>query len=247
MEISAIVLSVAMAATIARAENAVESYPNTLAETAWAVSDDRGQYYEVQFGQAGTLTTRRMKSAWIRSHSDPEGPPEATEYKVEIITTGTWNQSASGVQFALEKSETPKTVGRVVVLGANPDFTYTGTVSGSHMVGEMKSKFWGVHRWTAELIKEPQERNDGPPILLIATQPDFPFASDRKSGSATIRASISPSGDVIEAKVVKASAREFGRSAATAICQWKFLPAVRSGKPVSGSVVIPLAFQMHQN
>ncbi len=188
-----------------------------------------------------------MESTWVRDPNDPVGPPQTTEYRIETVTSGRWNESDGYVRFTLEEVEPPRTVNGVVVLGAKPDYVYSAAIGRDRMAGEMKSDHWGIRRWTAGLIEEPKDRANGGPVLLIAKKPDFPYASDQQSGSATIQASISPLGDVAGVKVLKESGSEFGRSAVAAVRQWKFLPAIRDGKAVPGSVVIPITFVMRQN
>ncbi len=226
----------------AKAESSVTNPAIAIADTAWAFSDSRGQHFEIRFGSGGTATIRRLRSHWVKDPRDPDGPPVATRYEIEILQSGKWVQRDSAVEFRIEDVDITN-----LPAGTHPRDLYSGTVGGFHLAGEVKSETYGPGRWAADLVREPKDRSDGPPMLLLAISPDFPFASDSKTGAATIRAKVSPSGDVSETSVVKASGKEFGRKAADAIAQWKFLPAVRGGEALAASVVIPVSFALHSN
>ena len=51
-------------------------------------------------------------------------------------------------------------------------------------------------------------------------------------------------GNVIEARVQRASHREFARAAIDAVLQWKFEPGTRNNKPVKVERIQPFSFNV---
>lgn len=82
----------------------------------------------------------------------------------------------------------------------------------------------------------PQTRNFE---LIRSVPPSYPQRAlkQRTEGWVEVEFTITPGGDVTDAKVVAAQPRrgEFDREALRAVQQWKFRPRMENGKPVSAS------------
>lgn len=73
-----------------------------------------------------------------------------------------------------------------------------------------------------------------PPRLVRKVSPDYPNVPRRAGmgGTVVLRAVIGPDGGVEEVTVVRASNRLFVDAAIAAVRQWRYTPALQSGKPV---------------
>ena len=81
---------------------------------------------------------------------------------------------------------------------------------------------------------------------LLGPAPEYPKALRKKKieGSALLSITIDQRGNVMDPSVAEASTPEFGAAAMDVIKQWRFLPKVVAGKPVSSKVKIPFAFTL---
>jgi TonB family protein len=217
----------------------VSSVPTAgnMAGTTWALKDTRGACFELRLGSEGKVVIRRLKTRFRRDPRNEFGPG-LPSYEIEILDAGKWVQHDSAVEFSIEEFDITN-----VPAGTHPIEIYHGSVAGSTMAGKVTSTTWGPWEWTAELIRDPKVRGDGPPLILLADTPSFPSASDRRSGEATVRITVSPTGDVLDVTVVKTTHKEFGEAAKEAVAHWKFIPRVRGGAAIPSSVVTTIAFQ----
>jgi protein TonB len=73
-----------------------------------------------------------------------------------------------------------------------------------------------------------------PPHLIRKVSPDYPNVARRAGmgGTVVLRAVIGPDGAVEEVTVVRATSRLFVEAATEAVRQWRYTPALQSGKPV---------------
>ena len=95
--------------------------------------------------------------------------------------------------------------------------------------------------------------------LMLKKAPDRPVALDREkarvvpvypaalvtqglTGSARVRCTIDPKGEVVDAEVVDATHELFGAAAVAAVRQWKFEPAITDHHYVEATVIIPVNF-----
>jgi TonB family protein len=85
---------------------------------------------------------------------------------------------------------------------------------------------------------------DSPPRPFIGPAPEYPEKLRRAKvqGSAMIRFTISPNGRVLDPEVKSASDPAFGEAALAAARQWRFLPKVKGGTPVSSAAQMPFTF-----
>jgi TonB family protein len=90
----------------------------------------------------------------------------------------------------------------------------------------------------------PELRYDIPPKpdnILPAVYP-FELLRDHIGGTADVRFLVSPSGEVEQAVVVKATRPEFGQALLAMLDVWKFLPAMKDGKPTQALLDIQQEF-----
>jgi protein TonB len=90
-------------------------------------------------------------------------------------------------------------------------------------------------------------RLDRDPVPLVRIDPEYPPAAQSRGieGWVHVRFTISGSGNVKQAAVVRSSNPVFERSAIRAIQQWKYQPQLEDGKPVDlEGVEVVLRFEM---
>jgi TonB family protein len=85
---------------------------------------------------------------------------------------------------------------------------------------------------------------DAPPQPFVGPEPEYPRALRKKkvSGSATLAFTVDARGRIFDATVVAATHPEFGEAALAAIREWRFLPQVKGGRPVSTKAEMPFNF-----
>lgn len=96
----------------------------------------------------------------------------------------------------------------------------------------------------------PLDRVDIPPTLIKRANPKYPLQAFNMgiSGTVTVNALISETGDVIRTEVLKGIKGGYGfeKSAETAVRQWKFRPAEKDGVPVRVWKAMDINFKMSQ-
>ena len=96
----------------------------------------------------------------------------------------------------------------------------------------------------------PLDRVDIPPTLIKRVNPKYPLQAFNMgiSGTVTVNALISETGDVIRTEILKGIKGGYGfeKSAETAVRQWKFRPAEKEGIPVRVWKSIDINFKMSQ-
>ncbi len=83
------------------------------------------------------------------------------------------------------------------------------------------------------------------PIPLESPAPRYPPQALRRgeSGTVLLRVHVGPDGVPYAVDLVQSShSRLLDRAASEAVRRWRFLPAQRNGRPVSGIVEVPIAF-----
>lgn len=85
---------------------------------------------------------------------------------------------------------------------------------------------------------------DAAPRPFVGPAPEYPAGLRRAktAGEASIRLTISPNGRVQNPEVASATHPEFGEAALAAARQWRFLPKVEKGRPVSTKASMPFRF-----
>jgi protein TonB len=91
---------------------------------------------------------------------------------------------------------------------------------------------------------EPREDYDFPPRPRNIIRPDYPEAARlaELEGTVLLRVVVTRDGLVEDAWILEAEIPAFGESALKAVRYWTFAPAVRAGKPVRASVILPIEF-----
>jgi protein TonB len=69
--------------------------------------------------------------------------------------------------------------------------------------------------------------------------------ADRISGRVLVEAIVTSDGTVASATVVRSLDPGLDRNALEAAREWRFRPATLDGQPVSVSIVLELAYQLH--
>jgi TonB family protein len=98
-----------------------------------------------------------------------------------------------------------------------------------------------LDRMVRERLKDVQ---DAPPQPFIGPAPEYPRALFKKGiqGSATLVFTIGLNGAIFDPAVSEASQPAFGEAAMAVIRQWRFLPKVKDGVPVSTKAMMPFEF-----
>jgi TonB family protein len=92
------------------------------------------------------------------------------------------------------------------------------------------------------VLTEGHEVADTQPKVRKSVTPDVPAALRGVQGQVDVWVAIDEGGNVTDAQVRRASYQEFCAPAIEAARQWKFAAAVRDGKPVASTVVVPFVF-----
>ena len=107
----------------------------------------------------------------------------------------------------------------------------------------------GSELWRATKAKDhaklPLEiRWDESPVPIMSTYPVYPAEALRaeKKGRAVVRYLVNQQGRIDAAKVMEASAPEFGGAAMASVDVWRFSPAKRAGEPCSALIQVEFEF-----
>lgn len=101
----------------------------------------------------------------------------------------------------------------------------------------------------------PTPRSAGPlasgatPVPVEMPPPRYPAQAERRglTGTVRVRAEVGTDGVPTSVAVVEGSGtRELDRAALDAVRRWRFRPGQVDGKPVPGSVVVPIEFAMRR-
>jgi protein TonB len=84
------------------------------------------------------------------------------------------------------------------------------------------------------------------PIPAQSPPPEYPRRALRRGieGTVLVRAEVGPDGVPVSVSIVQGSrSRELDRAAVDAVRRWRFRPGQADGRPVAGSVVVPIEFR----
>jgi TonB family protein len=86
-----------------------------------------------------------------------------------------------------------------------------------------------------------------PPRVISSRDPDYPekARNAKEQGTVVLMATITPEGKVGTVRVVRSIGRGLDEKAMEAVCQWKFQPATRDGKPVATQVNVEVEFRLY--
>jgi len=85
-----------------------------------------------------------------------------------------------------------------------------------------------------------------PPVAISQPMPAYPRAAlrRRESGNVLLRVRVGPDGVPTDVSLIDSSgSRHLDRAATDAVRKWRFRPATRDGRPVSGEVRAPVSFK----
>ncbi|MEO6264247.1 MAG: TonB family protein [Luteimonas sp.] len=94
-----------------------------------------------------------------------------------------------------------------------------------------------------------QAMADRDPTPIARVQPAYPPEAlrVREEGSVLVRATIDAGGAPTNVEIARRSgSRELDRAALDAVRQWRFQPAIKSGKAVTATVEVPIEFKLDQ-
>ncbi len=87
----------------------------------------------------------------------------------------------------------------------------------------------------------------GTPVPLSRPAPAYPAEAMRKNETGTVHLliTVDASGEPVEVKVKRSSrSRALDRAAVQAARRWTFRPAQQDGRPVTGSIEVPITFTL---
>jgi len=126
--------------------------------------------------------------------------------------------------------------GRVVNVRISQPISFEPEEGGTELWQSTKGK---------DHAKLPQEiRWDECPVPIASTYPVYPAEAllGGRKGHAVVRYLVNPQGRIQVAKVLEASAPEFGGAAMASIDAWRFKPATQAGKPCSALLQMEFDF-----
>ena len=85
------------------------------------------------------------------------------------------------------------------------------------------------------------------PVPISSPAPRYPTMAlrRRETGTVRIRVDVSAEGAPVATTVVESSqSRDLDRAALEAVRRWRFQPAEANGRPVAGSVIVPISFKL---
>lgn len=88
---------------------------------------------------------------------------------------------------------------------------------------------------------------DSNPVPTSSPAPRYPPSAlrRRETGTVQVRVDVGPDGVPTSTSIVASSnSRALDRAAADAVRRWRFRPAQADGRPVAGSVVVPISFEL---
>jgi TonB family protein len=106
--------------------------------------------------------------------------------------------------------------------------------------------------WVIKFAELAGDRNDGEllePVAMEKSDPGYPLELIRSNvhGMVTLYAVIHSDGKVGEIKVLYSPDERLDSYATKALAGWKFLPAVRAGKPVALEAVVMIPFRVQRS
>jgi protein TonB len=90
---------------------------------------------------------------------------------------------------------------------------------------------------------------DQKPVGRVQPQPVYPYEMTRQgiSGEVLVEFIINYIGDVVDARVIRSSHREFEAPALQAVYKWKFKPGRKGGRAVNVRASQPIEFNLSDN
>jgi len=94
------------------------------------------------------------------------------------------------------------------------------------------------------IAKKAAGRLDGPPEPFVCPAPQYPRTLEKKKvhGRAVVSIRIRKTGAVLDPTLVEATDPAFGEAAIEALRVWRFIPAIKDGRPIEITAKMPLEF-----
>lgn len=213
--------------------------------TKWAYSDSRGCFKELTLNPDGSVIVKFISTTYRVNPKNPSGWGIVC-YELKSEVAGSWEEKKDSVILKIERPND-----WLVPQGTHPLDTYVGTLQAGVMNGKVTVHPTYGWSWTATEITPVTEQENRPPRVLVADQPHYPrietfFTEKKINGSATVRITVTATGDVSDVSVVNMTRKEFGESAVQAVKFWKFLPRINNGSAVDSSVEMKINFTMKE-
>ena len=89
--------------------------------------------------------------------------------------------------------------------------------------------------------------NVKPPRATYAPDPEYSDKARKaqRQGTAVMQVIVKPEGTVAQVKMERAAGYGLDQHAIDAVCQWKFTPATRDGKPVAVLIRVEVTFRLY--
>lgn len=94
----------------------------------------------------------------------------------------------------------------------------------------------------ATAVASPALPFDVPPKAERTVAATKPAGTD--AGIVSLLVTVTADGAVSASKVIKSSRPEFEAPAQEAVAKWRFAPAMKDGKPIEATIVVPIRFSL---
>jgi TonB family protein len=96
-------------------------------------------------------------------------------------------------------------------------------------------------------LKDHSEGELLPPVATHKVDPSYPTELRRRNieGTVTLYAVIHGDGSVSDIRVIDGAGDDLDRYASEALQRWRFLPALKNGKPVALEAMVAIPFRLH--
>lgn len=91
---------------------------------------------------------------------------------------------------------------------------------------------------------------DTPPLIVEHSQPDYPIEAVRanEEGEVRLQITLDALGNLDDVRLLQSShSRALDHAAMDAVRKWKFRPATHDGRPVSGTIDVPVQFHLDEH
>lgn len=96
----------------------------------------------------------------------------------------------------------------------------------------------------------PMASTDTPPLIVEHSQPDYPIEAVRanEEGEVRLQITLDALGNLDDVRLLQSShSRALDHAAMDAVRKWKFRPATHDGRPVPGTIDVPVQFRLDEH
>lgn len=195
-----------------------------------------------------TISVKRPANVVLMAHSERDTPNGSESYWWYVPVVGKLEDSVIKLMLSNDNlvSQLPLLTPNDIVVPENLD----------HIPAPSPIQDDGVAYQVVEApTPTPIGRADGSfdlsdldtrPMPKLQSHPEYPFEMRRAgiSGEVLVDFLIDKNGDVLVARAVHSSQREFEASAVQAVKKWKFRPGFKNGHPVFTHMQVPIVFSL---